>query len=153
MVMCCPLYGGGGDEGPEFFRIHHPRARKTHTCYECREAILPGSRYELYSGRWDGDMNSYKTCLSCAEIRDHFACSGFLFGELWNDIEGNFFPTMTAGGPCFEGLSVAARLRLFERRLAWFENLSKRQRLQILQTKPHYQREQRDDETAVPWND
>ena len=102
----------------------------------------------------DVNTGTYKTCLSCREIRNHFACSsGFYFERLWDDLEENFFPHMTAGGSCFEGLSVAARLRLFERRLAWFENLSKRQRPQILETKPHYQREQRDDETAVSWND
>jgi hypothetical protein len=153
MVMCCPLSGGDGD-GPSFYVEEIRRAAKTHQCGECREDIVKGTRYENVKGLWDGSMSTHKTCLSCREIRNHFACSsGFYFERLWDDLEENFFPHMTAGGPCFEGLSVAARLRLFERRLAWFADLSKRQRLQILQTKPHYQKEQRDDETSVSWND
>jgi hypothetical protein len=97
-------------------------------------------------------MNSYKTCLSCAEIRDHFSCSGFIFGELWNDIEGNFFPTMTAGGPCFTGLSIGARLRLFDRRLTWMAGLDKRARQRLLAERPKF-KERENDEAFVPWND
>ncbi len=151
--MCCPL-SSGDDDGPSFYVDQIRRAKKTHRCGECREDILKGDRYEIVTGRWDGTIDTHKTCLSCMEIRDHFACgSGFYFGRLWDDLEENFFPYMTAGGPCFAGLSVAARLRLFARRLEWFSELSKRTRLQILQSRPHYQKEQRDDETSVSWND
>lgn len=74
------------------------------------------------TGLWDGRFNQYRTCESCTEIRDHFACStGWIFTDVWVQLEAGFFPAMVAGGPCMEGLSPANKARLFERRLAWLE--------------------------------
>ena len=95
------------------------RAAKDHRCYECLETIKRGDRYEHASGLWDGRWSTFKTCLSCVEIRDHFSCDGWLFGQLWEDLESNFFPGMRAGGPCMDGLSPSAKARLFEKRLVW----------------------------------
>ena len=121
-VVCCPL--GGGDECPaSAYTQKNRRAAKEHRCTECGETITKGTMYEYVKGLWDGAWSAYKTCLSCVEIRDHFACvSGWLFGEVWSQIEENFFPDMKAGGPCMEGLSPAAKSRLFERRLKWLED-------------------------------
>lgn len=116
-VTCCPL-SGTDDCGADFSKVTQPRA---HHCCECYELIKVGDRYEHTTGSWDGQWSTYRTCLSCVEIRDHFACEGWLFGQVWQDIETNFFPDMRAGGPCMEGLSPAAKGRLFERRLAWLE--------------------------------
>jgi hypothetical protein len=122
-VVCCPLSGRGDADGyTEAHTSTVRRARKEHRCAECRETIPAGARYEYQSGIWEGDPFSHKTCLSCVEIRDHFACDGYIYGELWNDLEQNFFPDMKAGGPCMEGLSPAAKGRLFERRLKWLED-------------------------------
>lgn len=118
-MTCCPLDGHDGD-GPECFSRKRPRARKEHRCTECRETIEPGQQYEHASGIWDGSPDSFKTCLSCVEIRDHFACNGFVYGELWNDLEDNFFPDMKAGGPCMAGLSPAAKQRLIDERMKWY---------------------------------
>ena len=101
------------------------RAAKEHHCDECRETIRRGDHYEHFSGLWEDRWTVYKTCLSCIEIRNHFACEGWMFGRLWEDLEENFFPEMRAGGPCLEGLSPAAKGRLFERRLAWLERKSR----------------------------
>lgn len=117
-VTCCPLSGADGD-GPSCSTSTRPKARKEHRCCECCESIAPGSTYERVTGIWDGSASTHKTCLSCVEIRNHFACDGFVFGELWRDLEANFFPSMRAGGPCMEGLSPAAKGRLFELRTAW----------------------------------
>lgn len=117
-VICCPL-SGAGDDGPSCSTTTRPRARKEHTCCECTESIAVGATYERVTGIWDGSAGAFATCLSCVEIRDHFACDGFTFGELWRDLEDHFFPDMKAGGPCMEGLSPAAKGRLFERRMAW----------------------------------
>lgn len=120
-VICCPLSGGDGD-GPSCSTISTRKARKEHRCCECSETILPGQQYEHISGIWDGHPSDHKTCLSCAEIRDHFACEdGFEIGTLWEQLEENFLPDMRAGGPCMEGLSAEAKLRLFAARLAWLE--------------------------------
>lgn len=118
-MMCCPLTGSDGAETATLSSTTHPTARKEHRCDECDEAIPIGAKYERTEGLWDGSWSTYKTCLSCVEIRDHFQCEGWTYGLLWEDLETNFFPDMKAGGPCMEGLSPAARERLFERRTAW----------------------------------
>jgi hypothetical protein len=122
-IACCPLYGDY-DERAAFSSKETRRAAKAYVCCECEAPIPKGERHELYSGKWDGDFSAFRTCLSCVEIRDHFACSsGWTFTQVWDDIKSNFFPTMTAGGPCMEGLSPAAKARLFELRLAWIEEV------------------------------
>jgi hypothetical protein len=119
MVACCPL-SGDPDDGPSCHTQSFPTARKEHRCGECSETIAPGSRYERVTGVWDGRPDTLKTCLSCVEIRDHFACgNGFTYGQLWEDIEANMFPDMVAGGPCLERLSPAAKARLFAARVEW----------------------------------
>lgn len=121
-MVCCPL-DGGGDCPPEFYRQSTVKARKVHHCYECREDIPRGAVHESVTAKWDGDVSTMRTCLSCVEIRDHFACGhGWTFGEVWSQLEENFFPDMRAGGPCMQGLSPEAKGRLFERRLQWLED-------------------------------
>ncbi len=117
-VVCCPLSANDGD-GATVSHTRHRKAAKDHRCTECRETIPRGVKYELTTGCWDHSWSTYKTCLSCVEIRDHFQCNGWLFGQLWEDLESNFYPDMKAGGPCMEGLSPEAKARLFERRMAW----------------------------------
>ena len=118
-IICCPLSGSEDAEAATFSSTTKPTARKPHECEECDEVIPVGSKYERTEGLWDGSWFTYKTCLSCVEIRDHFACDGWLYGRLWRDLEENFFPEMKAGGPCMEGLSPEAKGRLFERRTKW----------------------------------
>lgn len=119
-VTCCPLESGDGDR-PSCFSRAVRKARKEHRCGECGESIGAGQRYEYVSGIWDGEPSSHKTCLSCQQIRDHFACDGYVYGELWANLEENFFPEMKAGGPCMEGLSPENKQRLFDLRMAWWE--------------------------------
>lgn len=120
-MMCCPL--SGYDDAPaSVFSETVRTARLAHECSECDEPILPGTKYEHARGCWDGSWSTFKTCLSCVEIRNHFACSGgWTYGQVWDQIEENFFPDMRAGGPCMDGLSPAAKGRLFERRLVWLK--------------------------------
>lgn len=122
-MNCCPL--SGNDDGAPGASAT-VTARKPHECCECRESIPAGAKYERYVVFDEGSAEAYKTCLSCVEIRNHFACNGWLFGCVWGDIEQNFFPDMVAGGPCLKGLSPAAMARMFERRLAWLERQSAR---------------------------
>lgn len=121
-IVCCPLSSGGDGDTMACSRSVTRTARKEHRCYECRETIVPGQKYEYCSGIWDGSPSAFKTCLSCVEIRNHFACDGWIFGELWRDLEENFFPDMKAGGPCMEGLSPEAKGRLFDLRMKWLED-------------------------------
>lgn len=46
-------------------------ARKAHKCDECRRAINRGDSYEMVSGIWEGEPNSYKTCEACVILREH----------------------------------------------------------------------------------
>lgn len=120
-AMCCPLSGSDDTDGPSVYNIAHPRAAKDHKCSECGETILKGVRHEHVKGMWDGSWSIYRTCPLCVEIRDHFACgNGWLFQQLWEDLENNFFPDMKAGGQCMEGLSPTAKQKLIDARMAWY---------------------------------
>ena len=118
-VTCCPLQGNDGP-APSCSSRDVRKARKEHVCYECRGTIARGERYEYASGVWDGRPDSFKTCLLCAEIRDHFACEGWIYGEVWSDLRENFFPDMKAGGQCMAGLSPAAKQKLIDARMSWY---------------------------------
>lgn len=131
-AVCCPLSNDG--DGPSCSTESVRTARKEHRCCECDETISSGSKYEYVTGIWDGMPSVYKTCLSCVEIRRHFAAAcafdddgfglggGWVYELLWEQLEENLFPEMRAGGKCLEGLSPAAKGRLFERRLQWLED-------------------------------
>jgi len=50
-------------------------ARKSHECCECGDTIRPGDRYEVASGRWDGEWSRFSTCLGCMRVRDAYCCA------------------------------------------------------------------------------
>lgn len=116
-MQCCPL--GEADETCTLSTRTNRRARKTHKCVECSGEIKPGEIYCYASMLFDGSWSDCKTCKLCEEIGDHFTCGSRVVGELWSDLQENFFPNMKAGGPCMEGLSPAAKVRLFDACLAW----------------------------------
>jgi hypothetical protein len=118
-TMCCPLSNDGDSITVLFDGII--AGRKEYACTECRMPIAKGTRHELIKGMWEGDFCSYRTCLRCVEIRDHFACgSGWLFGEVWSQLEESFYPDMKCGGQCMTGLSPAAKAFLIEKRMEWY---------------------------------
>lgn len=118
-MACCPLTEA--DETAQVYNRSTPVAAKAHRCEECDETIAKGQRYELAKMLSDRSWSTWRTCMSCSEIGDHFTCGSRIVGQLWADLEENFFPDMKAGGPCMEGLSPANKARLFERRMAWLE--------------------------------
>ena len=61
---------GYDDGGPSFCITKNRKARKSHICYECKSAIVPGEIYEYCSGLWEGQISSYKTCNSCVSARN-----------------------------------------------------------------------------------
>lgn len=122
-ITCCPLSNEDGTAAAVFSKST-VKATKNHRCLECGETIPKGSKYERVKGVWDGSWSTFKTCLSCVEIREHFACeTGWVYGEVWQQLEENFFPDMKAGGPCMEGLSPEAKERLFTRRMRWLDEI------------------------------
>lgn len=76
-------------EAPSAFVVIVRTARKNHHCCECHMPIRKGRRYQYVSGVWDGRGRSFKTCMSCATIRDLEAKSSREHGDC---------------GPCFEEL-------------------------------------------------
>ena len=99
------IYSDGGDNQPEVCGTLIVKARKSQTCCECREAITPGTHYEIVSGKWEGEWLSFKTCLPCKEIREAFCCEGWVYGSLWEDAQ-TFLEEFTTG--CLEKLTTAA---------------------------------------------
>ena len=63
-------------ERPSVFTRKIKKARKEHRCCECREPISVGAHYEFISGLWDSEWSTFKTCLTCAQIRVDF-CAPF----------------------------------------------------------------------------
>jgi hypothetical protein len=76
----------------EFYNESTPRAAKPYLCCECRAAIGKGERYECVSGKWDGEVSTFRTCLSCAEIRKAFCCHEWTITTLWDDMDEQVFP-------------------------------------------------------------
>jgi hypothetical protein len=103
-----------GDENlPEVVGTLLVKARKPQVCCECKDPILPGQRYEVVSGKWEGKWSSFKTCLPCKEIRETFCCEGWTYGMLWHDAGEGFLEDLTLG--CVNRLtSSAAKEKLLE---------------------------------------
>lgn len=117
----------GSDDFADVWNSTVRKARKVHRCHECREPIAIAQRYEHATSLYDGHWSTHKRCLLCVEIAKYYAApgEGLAIGELWERLADEMFPHMTMGGPCMEGLSVAARLFLVDRRMDW---LYKRER-------------------------
>lgn len=119
MSNCDVCIGTYDYDGPEFWKRSAPKARKPHRCCECNREIQRGETYQLDTGRWDGDFNTYRTCAQCAEIRDVFTCGGgWLYRSLWEDME-MAFDDLRMAGECWDELSAAAKAHLLVRWRAW----------------------------------
>lgn len=69
-------------------------------------------------GVWEGEIVTYRTCLLCAEIRTGFACHGFNYQALWEEMNDFGFEALNEA--CFERLqTVAAKKYLRERWMKW----------------------------------
>lgn len=53
--------------GWEFFNSSNPKARKEYVCQWCNEPILVGEQHHHYWGKWEGDMQSTRMHLECAD--------------------------------------------------------------------------------------
>lgn len=60
-------------EPAEFYHQATHTARKVHRCAECARAIQPGERYERVRAKWDGTVDTVRTCCRCTALRDHLA--------------------------------------------------------------------------------
>lgn len=75
-------------EYPEFYNSRLIIARKKHICYECGMHILKNEQYEHVSGKWNGEIQVYKTCKDCLDLRfilETTKCYCLVHGELFED--------------------------------------------------------------------
>lgn len=56
-------------ERPTVQNKSRPRAKKPHVCCECDSRIEPGERHECFSGLWEGEWTTYRTCWACLKDR------------------------------------------------------------------------------------
>lgn len=82
-------------DAPEFHRRTTSKARKQHKCCECCAPIFIGEKYEYVIGKWEGQVDTFKTCQLCADLRiwveNNIPCAcwhhGNMHDELWQNIE------------------------------------------------------------------
>jgi hypothetical protein len=83
----CNVCIGGDDYEPwDFYDQRIVKARKPHKCCECYREIAAGSEYECITGKCDGYIDRYKTCLDCMNIRRGLACGAVGLTMLWDEI-------------------------------------------------------------------
>lgn len=68
------------------------RARKDHTCTECKRTIKKGENYEYVMGKWDGHIEVYKTCYYCQIARNWLSihCDGWCYTGILEDLEDHW---------------------------------------------------------------
>lgn len=83
----CNICLGDDYDPPQFYNERVVKARKPYTCCECHRPINKGQQHRLATGKWEGELGSYRTCMDCYHIREAFRCGGGFFHErLWEDL-------------------------------------------------------------------
>lgn len=81
MNNCACVYVGDSLM-PEFHNASMPKAQKEHVCDECGQVISIGEQYERVTGKWEGEINTYKTCVDCLSIRNEMFCENWCYTRL-----------------------------------------------------------------------
>ena len=81
-MSCGCIYVDDYDNGEPYSETIR-KARKIHVCCECKREIQSKEEYQVATGKWNGNFNTFKTCKDCLSVRDEFFCDGFLFTSLW----------------------------------------------------------------------
>lgn len=63
-------------EMPEAYVCSKPKARKEHTCCECRGKIFIGETYFKHHGVWEGEGMAFKVCEDCEKLRGEVDADG-----------------------------------------------------------------------------
>jgi hypothetical protein len=74
-------------EPASFYSETWPRARKPHRCYDCDVMVPVGVRYLRVAGKWDGRVDAYVHCETCAALAAAVIAAdcSYLFGSLHDD--------------------------------------------------------------------
>jgi hypothetical protein len=64
------------------------KARKEHKCGECYRKIEPKETYVRTATIYEGELNAYKTCLQCMEVKHWLArnCDGYVYTHCYEDL-------------------------------------------------------------------
>lgn len=76
-------------DAPEFMNERTSRARKQHKCDECFGKIPVGTVYHAITGKWDGEVQTYRLHTTCNAIAT--AARDFLRKEAglsWDEVPG-----------------------------------------------------------------
>lgn len=79
--MECATVSCDIDECALLLRSSTPKARLTHRCDECNRIIIPGETYLIEVVKFDGEVETWKTCSDCQSIRANFFKDGWVYGE------------------------------------------------------------------------
>jgi hypothetical protein len=102
-VSFCDDYDGDN----AFYYERWRKARKRHTCCECRETIQPGMRYLYVTGKSDDVVWTTKICEPCKEILREFNDGAWEFGKLWENFEQEWLNGAPLQ-PCLNRLETVA---------------------------------------------
>jgi len=77
------------DEQFTFLDVTDRKARKAHTCAECRRVIQPGETYKRTAAVYDGRWGTWQTCAHCRVAQAWLSreCGGFLQEGVLEDLE------------------------------------------------------------------
>lgn len=87
MECSCEIDVDIDDAGPDFSSTKMLKAKIDHECIECRGVIKKGDQYEKTSGKWDGNFDSFRTCVDCLSRRKEFFRGGYYYGRIWENFE------------------------------------------------------------------
>jgi hypothetical protein len=71
---------------PDFFVSKNIISRREHRCCECYATIPAKTKYQHITGKWDGDILRYKSCMICAELRRILFDNQIYYTELWDNL-------------------------------------------------------------------
>lgn len=76
------------DGPPEFLKENIKKARKVHRCCECGREISMGEKYRYSVGKWNGEIEFYRTCYHCMQAHEFLIaqCGGFVFTCVAEDL-------------------------------------------------------------------
>ena len=86
------VYYDDCDNPPEFYDCKTVVARKAHKCCECLAEIEKGESHERYTGKWEGDIDTYRTCSLCLSARKAMRLESWPFGCLIDAADERDFP-------------------------------------------------------------
>lgn len=118
----CDVCLTGYDGSVEFFYERSYRARKEHKCAECGDVITVGTKYKRVGGKCEGQMWHEIVCAPCFEINETFSCgNGAEWGNFWEAMWDYVLPELRVTSPCFNKLSMEARVKVTEKWWKWKE--------------------------------